>query len=67
MLYDAESSLSHDAQSSCDVETVLARQLGDLSTAAPSARTAQKQKLIHFMQDKVRKRRIGRVGVTDHM
>lgn len=54
MLYDTDTSLSADTQSSCDTEQIVAQQLRELSLAKPSAQLDDKQRFIHFLQDKVR-------------
>ena len=63
MLYDVDASLTRDGQSTRDAEEVIATQMNQLRVAGPSARLADKQRLMHFVAEKVGGgRRKGRQG-----
>lgn len=66
MLYDVDASLTRDGQSTRDAEEVIATQIKQLRVAGPSARLADKQRLMHFVAEKVGGgRRKGRKGCRE--
>lgn len=53
MLYDQDTSLSRDTQSTCEAEAILAREAANLNRARPQEKVPQKQRMLHFLTDKV--------------